>query len=204
MSLFGKRNQMQVVYPIGVGVAVLLLVGFSLWYGKPQWVQNRPAPLSVVLQSTTGESVPLQSLFDGRPAVINTWASWCPYCAKEMPDLVSLQKEFPGVQVIAINRAESQEIAEEYVHTVDPEKVLTYVFDPADSWYRGIGGYVMPETVFISGDGSLVLHRRGALSLDEMRILTNKLLQKELTSLDAKSDAAGCTSLSCIDPLDSL
>jgi thiol-disulfide isomerase/thioredoxin len=38
----------------------------------------------------------------GKPLVVNFWATWCPPCLKEMPDLDALQKRFPAVQFVGL------------------------------------------------------------------------------------------------------
>jgi thiol-disulfide isomerase/thioredoxin len=38
----------------------------------------------------------VMAAFRGRPLVINFWATWCPPCVKEMPELDRFQREFAG------------------------------------------------------------------------------------------------------------
>lgn len=42
------------------------------------------------------------SEFLGKPMVLNFWATWCPPCVKEMPDLDYLQSKYPGVTVVGL------------------------------------------------------------------------------------------------------
>jgi len=34
--------------------------------------------------------------YEGRVVLLNFWATWCPYCQKEIPHLIELQREFDG------------------------------------------------------------------------------------------------------------
>ena len=114
---------------------------------------------------------------NGRPAVINVWATWCPFCIKELPDLDTVSQEFIGqVNFIAINRGETQATVEAYLADMDLSGPQTYLLDEADAFYRAIGGIAMPETLFINSDGSLHFHKRGVMSIEEIHQRVNELL----------------------------
>ncbi|MYN14082.1 redoxin domain-containing protein [Pusillimonas sp. TS35] len=38
----------------------------------------------------------------GKPLVLNFWATWCPPCVKEMPDLDTLHSKYPGVNIVGL------------------------------------------------------------------------------------------------------
>lgn len=42
------------------------------------------------------------SEWQGRPLVVNFWATWCAPCVKEMPELDALQKRFSRAQFVGI------------------------------------------------------------------------------------------------------
>ncbi len=50
-------------------------------------------PLSV--QLLDGHTLPLSSLH-GQVVLVNFWASWCPYCLKEMPEIRSFYRDWHG------------------------------------------------------------------------------------------------------------
>lgn len=121
-----------------------------------------------------GNEVSLAS-FSGKPAVVNSWAAWCPFCRQELPDFAALQEEFPDIAVVAIDRAEPLSTAKRYSDELNVTGKLTLLLDPSDSFYKAIGGFTMPETLFVDKDGNVAFHKRGPMTLDEMRQKVSEL-----------------------------
>ncbi len=72
----------------------------------PEGVQvaRRGEPLPPVEVTTlAGERIPLP-LPAGRPLLVNVWATWCPPCVKEMPELAAFSQSQggEGVQVVGV------------------------------------------------------------------------------------------------------
>lgn len=108
--------------------------------------------------------------FRGKPLVVNSWATWCPFCRQELPDFARLQEEFgDSIAVIAIDRQEPLTAAKGYTDEFGISEKMIFLLDPSDSFYRSIGGFSMPETIFIDSDGLIAFHKRGPLTLDEMK-----------------------------------
>jgi len=115
--------------------------------------------------------------FANKPLVINSWAVWCPFCVDEIPDFVRAQEEFgEKVKIILINRAESLDVAKKFSDEVGVSKQLLLLLDPSDSFYRAIGGFSMPETIFVDVDGNIVIHKRGPMRLPEIREKINQII----------------------------
>lgn len=112
--------------------------------------------------------------YDGTVRVVNSWASWCPFCVNELPDFAELAREYSDddVVVIAINRKESAMTARAFIDSVGGLEDIIFVQDLADVFYKRIGGFSMPETVFYDADGDIVFHKRGFMTLEEMRMHT--------------------------------
>lgn len=64
--------------------------------------QETTAP-QLLLKDINGRTVRL-SAYRGKVVLINFWATWCPPCRAEMPDLVRRQREYAeqGLQIIGI------------------------------------------------------------------------------------------------------
>lgn len=128
------------------------------------------------LQDYSGKTMNLAD-FAGKPLVINLWASWCPFCRQELLDFVTAQKEFGDkVVIIAIDRAESLGVAKGYTDQQGTTGELIFLLDPSDSFYQSIGGFFMPETIFIDKDGNIIDHKRGPMDINEIRERVKKIL----------------------------
>ncbi|MBI4159992.1 TlpA family protein disulfide reductase [Candidatus Wolfebacteria bacterium] len=128
------------------------------------------------LQDYNGKTVKLADL-KGKPLVINSWAVWCPFCRKELPDFAAAQKEVGDrVVFIAVDRAESLATAKQYTDEIGITDQLVFLLDPSDSFYKSIGGFSMPETIFVDKDGFVVDHKRGPMDIKEIRQRIQKLL----------------------------
>ena len=138
---------------------------------------------AITLVDYEGNTVSLGE-FKGRPLVINSWAVWCPFCRAELPDFTELQKEFGNrIVVIAIDRKESLKKAKGFTDGLGITDDLLFLLDAKDSFYKSIGGFSMPETLFINSEGEIVVHKRGFMALDEMRDHTNKIISSNEVSL---------------------
>lgn len=165
-----------VVIAIGVFGVV---IGLFLWAaeGLPDAVpQQIDAIHALQFTDMQGNTTSLDDL-TGKPLVVNTWATWCPFCKKELPDFAQLQAEYADqVQVIAINRSEDQEVVRAYLQNQELEYGFTAWLDPDDQFYKAIGGFSMPETLFVNAAGEVVNHHRGFMTLSQMQTATAELL----------------------------
>jgi len=111
--------------------------------------------------------------------VVNSWAAWCPFCIKELPDFAQLQQEYPDeIVVIAIDRAEPLRRAKRFSDDKGVTGKIVLLLDPADKFYRQIiGGIGMPETIFVDADNNILVHKRGVITLEEMREIVEEILE---------------------------
>ena len=80
-----------------VFIAILIVFSPASIFG-----QEARAP-QFALKDINGATVRLRS-YRGKVVLINFWATWCPPCRAEMPDLVRLQRQYArqGLQIIGI------------------------------------------------------------------------------------------------------
>jgi len=68
-----------------------------------QFYRNPPAMVDVAMTDLDGHAISTASL-KGKVVIINFWATWCPPCRAEIPDLVKLQNKYKDqLQIIGIS-----------------------------------------------------------------------------------------------------
>lgn len=113
----------------------------------------------------------------GKPHVVNSWAVWCPFCRAELEDFAQLQEEFGDeITVVAIDRQESLEKAKGFTDEIGVTNRMTFLLDSKDAFYKRIGGFSMPETLFADAEGNIIIHKRGPMDLEEMRQKINSVI----------------------------
>jgi thiol-disulfide isomerase/thioredoxin len=131
--------------------------------------QGDPLPPLTLPCFTGGAPVALSSL--GKPAVINLWASWCPPCRTELPQLQAFADESGDrVQVLGVVTYDTWSKAA-YAGQ-DFGVRFPAVFDPDRKLQRALGHNELPITVFVGADGSIqAIDTSGALTLEKVRTL---------------------------------
>lgn len=178
MYRYGPAHGRRRWIPIGV---VMVIVGsillwragffsFLLVASSPVSAPSLRSLPSVAVQNEAGGSLALADMMAGRPAVIALWASWCPFCKDEFPKLKAMREEFGDrIVIIAVNRGESAEV-------ITRSGVLSLlgadfvaVRDADDALYPALGGFSMPEMVFVNRDGRITEQWRGPIREEELR-----------------------------------
>jgi len=91
----------------------------------------------------------------GKVVVVNFWATWCPPCRKEMPDLQALYEEFKGQGLVIL--AVSDEDADK-VKPFIAERKITYpvLLDPDRNVNKDFQIEGIPKSFVYDRDGKLV------------------------------------------------
>ena len=108
--------------------------------------------------------------FKGKPLIVNAWASWMPFSQTELPLLIKSQETYGDrITILAINRMEDRVKIRAFLSTFSIPESIVFLADPTDFFYRAVGGYAMPETVFYRSDGTIAEHKRGVLTEEELK-----------------------------------
>lgn len=195
----------QIVATAGSAVIVVVLITLAAFFGTSDRPPNQSDSESLqanaqapefTLKNYDGESVSLED-FDKPITIINIWASWCPFCTDELPDFAKLRQEYPEqIDVIAINRGEDRQTAKNFTDQRDITDDMTFLLNPSESYYQKIGGFAMPETLFLGDSKNIFKHHRGPLSFAEMKDIIDKQLTAPSESA-SRGDSYGCSGGQC-------
>ncbi len=144
---------------------VLLIVLFSLASLQAQ---------AFTLVDSKGKTHSL-SQYKGKWVLVNFWATWCPPCLEEIPDLVALHENKKNKLVVL-------GVAMDYQ---DPKQVLQYADQMMVSYPIILGDHKMatqigaipglPTTYLYNPEGKVVAYNVGALTRAAVeRYITNK------------------------------
>jgi peroxiredoxin len=138
---------------------------------------------AVTLGNVSGNLVRVDTLSnDGRPIVIDFFATWCKPCIRELDainDVYDDWKDETGMKLIAVSIDQAQNI-----HKVKPlvdQAGWQYdvLLDPNGDLKRALGIQLIPYTLVIDGKGKIVYRHQGYADgaeeelIDEIRRLVN-------------------------------
>ncbi len=161
------------------GITLVLVLAFTyFWYRPPATVteENRAAPAWSV-QLSDGRTLTSEQL-KGKVVLINYWATWCPYCLKEMPVIEEFWKDrrAQGFEVLAISVDDPPEKVVQYIK----EHGYGFMAAPMDpSIYAAFGrADSIPTSFIIDADGVIRNKIDGQVHYPRLEKLVLPLLSK--------------------------
>lgn len=117
------------------------------------------------MTSVDGQEVTLESL-EGKPLVLNFWASTCGPCKSEMPEFQSAYEEYGDqIQFVMVNIPDfNGETRERALQLVEQQGYTFPVyFDDNTEAQMAYGVTSIPQTYFINPDGTVEAYASGAI-----------------------------------------
>jgi cytochrome c biogenesis protein CcmG/thiol:disulfide interchange protein DsbE len=165
-----------------LGIAVAAVV-FGIQLANQNQIQPQPGDTAPDFALTTFDGQPLKlSDLRGKIVVVNFWASWCPPCRDEAPDLQAIWEDYgaQGVVVVGVawldadrdSRAFMTEFGMTYPNAPDTGEVVGKL-------YRITGA---PENFVIDQNGVIAHTIVNPVTYDSLATLLDALLAKGGTS----------------------
>lgn len=107
--------------------------------------------------------------------ILNFWATWCPPCVAEMPELMSLYRKYGDRVAFVLVSSEKQEVVEAFM---EKNKYLMPVFYMATPPPKALAFNAYPTTFIIARDGRIVSRKTGAVNWDSKA--THRILDELL------------------------
>ncbi len=125
-----------------------------------------PAP-TFALPTLGGEAFDLAGHFasDGRPVILNLWASWCPPCRAEMPAIETSSLRHPDVAFVGVAVKDTSDKAAAFAEEIGISYTIAFDDGSVDDAYQVLA---LPATFFIDGNGTLVKSHFGVVTIDSL------------------------------------
>lgn len=134
---------------------------------------GKPLPTFVLSGPFVGDpALNTKTLADGKPRLVNIFASWCIPCVAEAPMLLQLQQQ--GVDIIGVAIRERPETLAKFLdENGNPYSRIGY--DPTSRIQLLFGSTGVPETFVVDGKGQITHQHIGVISPDDLSPLLAKL-----------------------------
>jgi len=160
---------------ITIVILVIAIGGYFFFRKSP------PSTPTTSISFKKGEQAPNVTLIDvdggkhslsdytDQVVVLDLWASWCPFCVAEMPELQKAQDAYTDLVMIGVHRTDTESISigQKFANDVGVSYLL--VTDSDGSLYKAAGGFGMPVAVFIDKNGVVTEVKSGPKTVSEIQ-----------------------------------
>ena len=163
--------------PLLLFALFLGVAGYQLTQPKDEFIPSamigEPLPrfdLRPAIAGTPGLST--ADFQDGKPRLLNIWASWCVPCIAEAPQLERLRRQGAEIVGIAI-RDRPEDVAAFLARYGNPYTRIGA--DDLSQVQLAIGSSGVPETFVIDGEGTITYQHIGDIRAEHVPMLLEKL-----------------------------
>ncbi|WP_186430090.1 redoxin domain-containing protein [Clostridium sp. BSD9I1] len=126
------------------------------------------------LKDLTGKEVSLSD-YKGKKVFLNFWATWCPPCKAEMPEMEMLYQETKNsdLVILAVNLDEEKDTVQKFINSNKYNfPVLLDTGNIVASQYEVVS---IPTSFFIDKEGNIVDKHIGAMTIEDMKDYINNI-----------------------------
>ncbi len=162
-----------------IGIAFVVLSSPGPGIDKDSLSSVVPVPVQFAAPDLSLENIngQTESLMDYRDSVVlvNNWATWCPPCKAEMPNLAAYYREYisEGFTIIAIEAGDPSHVVAPFIRSYKLE--FPVWLDPNRESLRAFGNGTLPN--------SYVIDRTGTVRYTWTGEINKAMLEKYVTPL---------------------
>jgi thiol-disulfide isomerase/thioredoxin len=137
-------------------------------------------PLDFTVRDLAGKAVRLRD-WRGHPVIVDFWATWCPPCRKEIPELNEIYRRYQteGLIVLGVSMDEVQGDGRKVVEPFIEEFKIAYPIAMGDkALVEKLELSSVPTALFVARDGRLFSRIEGAGPPGELARAAADLLKK--------------------------
>ncbi len=169
-----------------IPLIIALVLGGFFWKGlslnprdMPSALINKPFPEFQIASLADPQRMVTRSDLIGRPALVNVWATWCPSCKIEHPQLLNIARN-EGVKIYGINYKDDRDKAKLWLRQYQDPFALN-IFDEEGRLGLDLGVYGAPETYILDAQGIIRYRHAGPIDIatwDKMRDMLKQISQE--------------------------
>ena len=186
MAISLERNQSR-FRRVSLGLLAMVLAGILVIQGCTSSSQSITSDgQEATTGVNVGEAAPDFTLVDlegnqvtlsdfrGKTVFVNFWATWCPPCRAEMPEIEAIYQEYKdkGVVVIGVDILESEDVVRQFVEQGGYN--WTFVLDTSGEVAGNYKVTAIPISFFIDREGIIQAVNIGAMT---KRAMEDKLAE---------------------------
>lgn len=187
-------NRTKTIKAMFFGLVFVQIFALGVFAQKPKTKSVKPKSQTVKMPPKQIVSVKVTQIDEiglktaiktnGKPLLINFWATWCDPCREEFPDLVKLDADYKGkIDFITISLDDLAEINRDVPKFLSDmnAKMPAYLLKVADEsavigsitkdWQGGL-----PFTILYNEEGEIAYFRQGKVKIDILSSEIDKLI----------------------------
>ncbi|MCX4188770.1 TlpA family protein disulfide reductase [Methylophaga sp. OBS3] len=159
------KSALKIIFP-----ALLIIAGLFFWLNSSS---SAPMP-NQRFDTIDGETKQLSD-YVGKPLLVIFWATDCPGCIAEMPELVHLHEQYADLGMLGIALAHD---TPEQIKAMRSEKSLPYTltWDSDNKLSHAFGNVrVTPTHFLVDANGNIVMRKIGELDFAALAVRLEKM-----------------------------
>ena len=170
-------------------IVKISLLFVSLFIGNTSFCQSKKNSIPAVeVQKLDGSKFNTSQIEnDGKPIILNFWATWCSPCKRELNNIAEMYDEWQdetGVKIIAMSIDDTRNMAKVAPYVNGKGWDYEVYIDPNGDLKRALSVNNIPHTFLINGDGEIVWQHNSYSEGDEYELYELVLKLSEGKKID--------------------